>query len=320
MSGKGIGGGLKQAGRMALRRWGMAVTLVGALLVGCAQDGASAGEDWHTSSPPGLSGLAWVRDDLFVGVHDSKDEGLPRISLVRLPRSKTERGVWRPLRVSSPGSGGSIRDLESVSRIPGGRGFMFAESGQKKGKKRIFFGELRDEVMTVDAWLDWPVPVKNVEAAEICRVGPHLVFLYAERAKGQTATLIRWATLTLNPPRFGIFAEVVYAGIDPVGPGARPISALTVDGDGVLYSAACHDSGEDDGPFRSVVWRIGRIAADAKGNPLVELGEPVRLATLDGLKVESLAIRESEATGRQLFIGTDDENHGGVIRLLPPVP
>ncbi len=163
-------------------------------------------------------------------------------------------------------------------------------------------------------------PVKNVEAAEICRVGPHLVFLYAERAKGEPTTRIRWATLTLRPPRFGSFAEVVHAGVDPVGSGARPISALTVDEDGLLYSASCHDSGDDNGPFRSVVWRIGRMTVDAEGNPVVDLGEPVRLATLDGLKVESLAIRESEEQGRQLFIGTDDENHGGVIRLLPPAP
>lgn len=53
---------------------------------------------------------------------------------------------------------------------------------------------------------------------------------------------------------------------------------------------------------------------------MVGLGEPVRLATLDGLKVESLAIRQSDEQDRQLFIGTDDENHGGVIRLLAPMP
>ena len=159
------------------------MTLVGALLNGCALDGANTGENWRTSALPGLSGLTWVRDDLFVGVHDSKDEGQPRISLVRLPRSKSEGTVWRPLAIPVPGGEGSIRDLESVSRIPGDKGFMFAESGQEKGKKRIFFGELRDEVMTVDAWLDWPDPVKNIEAAEICRVGPHLVFLYADRPR-----------------------------------------------------------------------------------------------------------------------------------------
>jgi len=101
---------------------------------------------------------------------------------------------------------------------------------------------------------------------------------------------------------------------------ARPIVALAVDNAGFIYSASAYDSGNDDGPFRSVVWRIGKIIADKEGNPQVELGEGKRLATLDGLKVESIAVRETEEGGRQIYVGTDDENYGGIIRLLPRVP
>jgi hypothetical protein len=43
----------------------------------------------------------------------------------------------------------------------------------------------------------------------------------------------------------------------------------------------------------------------------------MRLATLDGLKVESIAVRESSEDGRQLYIGTDDEHYGGILRQLP---
>lgn len=48
---------------------------------------------------------------------------------------------------------------------------------------------------------------------------------------------------------------------------------------------------------------------------------PQRIATLDGFKVESLALRP-HGDGEQLFAGTDNENHGGTIRqiLLPPEP
>jgi hypothetical protein len=59
------------------------------------------------------------------------------------------------------------------------------------------------------------------------------------------------------------------------------------------------------------------MIADADGNPAVDLCENKRLATLDGLKVESIAVREPQAGVRQLYVGTDDEHYGGILRLLP---
>jgi hypothetical protein len=145
---------------------------------------------------PDLSGLVWVEDDLFIGVHDAKRNAekyyWPRVSLVRLPKS----------------------EMEGVT---------------------------------------WPVPIENVEATEVCRVGRQLVFLYAERAEGLLATKLRWAALSLNPPEIGSFKEVTYEGMDPAGKGARPIVALAVDADGFIYGASAYDPGTDDGPFRSVV-------------------------------------------------------------------
>jgi hypothetical protein len=40
------------------------------------------------------------------------------------------------------------------------------------------------------------------------------------------------------------------------------------------------------------------MIADGDGNPQVRLGENKRLANLDGLKVESIAIRESNEGGK----------------------
>ena len=44
-----------------------------------------------------------------------------------------------------------------------------------------------------------------------------------------------------------------------------------------------------------------------------------KLATLDGLKVESLAIRESKGAV-ELFAGTDDENYGSALRPIALEP
>jgi hypothetical protein len=41
------------------------------------------------------------------------------------------------------------------------------------------------------------------------------------------------------------------------------------------------------------------------------------LANLDGLKVESIVVREPIEGGKQIYVGTDDEHYGGIIRLLP---
>lgn len=277
------------------------------------------------STLPDLSGLAWVEDDLFIGVHDAKRNAekynWPRVSLLRLPVSELDGIIWQPVDLKFPGTEGPSSDLESASRIPGGRGFLFAESGQEgETARRIFFAVYRDGTLHIASQVPWPVPIENVEATEVCQVGPELVFLYAERAEGLPSTKLRWATLSLNPLEFGAFKEVTYEGVDPVGKGTRPIVALAVDSEGVIYSVSAYDSGNDDGPFRSVVWQIGKMRTDGEGSPMVELSEGKRLATLDGLKVESIAIRESENGEKSIYVGTDDEHYGGILRLLPLLP
>jgi hypothetical protein len=300
----------------------MAIALNSVIFISCTKLPDNPQNVVQASTLPDLSGLAWVKDDLFIGVHDAKRNAekyhWPRISLVRLPKSEIEGVGWHPLEVEFPGPEGPSSDLESASPIPGGKGFLFAESGQEgEGARRIFFAEYHDEKLTISSQVPWPVPVENVEAIEVCQVGEQLVFLYAERADGLPTTRLRWAPLSLNPFTFGAFNELTYEAVDPTGQGARPIVALATDSDGFIYSVSAFDSGIDDGPFRSVVWRIGRMTSDEKGMPWVELGEGERLATLDGLKVESIAVRESEDGGKQVYVGTDDEHYGGIIRLLP---
>jgi len=93
---------------------------------------------------------------------------------------------------------------------------------------------------------------------------------------------------------------------------------MDVDSAGRLYIAAAYDpkgtvSDPDNGPFRSAVYAIGRIVDDA----VVLDAEPKILGLLDGLKVESVTVRELDGE-KQIFVGTDDENYGGILRLLPP--
>lgn len=274
------------------------------------------------STLPDLSGLVWIEGDLFLGVHDAKrdpeEDTWPRLSFVRLPKSQLEGITWNPLQLEFPGPEGPSSDMESASQIPGGKGFLFAESGQEgEHNPRIFHAVYSNDKLQIESHLVWPVDVENVEATEVHQVGDQMIFLYAERAEGLLSTRLRWAPLSLNPLQIGEFEETIYEGVDPVGEGARPIVALDVDSDGFIYIASTYDSGSDDGPYRSVVWRIGKMSSDGDGNPQVSLDENERLANLDGLKVESITVREASEGGKQVYVGTDDEHYGGTMRLLP---
>lgn len=274
---------------------------------------------------PGVSGLAWVEDDLFLAVHDAKrskkQKTWPRVSLVRLPHSTNEGVTWQTLEMVLPGDEKIANDLESAARLPGGRGFLFAESGpRKKVPGRIFHAVYHQGTLKIESSVPWPVEVDNVEAIEVCEVDGQPIFIYAERAEGESSTKIRWSGFSLDPLRFGPFQGVTYTGVDPVGRNVRLVSALAVDGDGFLYIASTFDPGDDGVPFRSVVRRIGKVERDENGNPRVVLEEGERVATLDGLKVEGIAVRETGKTRKCLVVGTDDENYGGIVRPLTLLP
>jgi len=94
------------------------------------------------------------------------------------------------------------------------------------------------------------------------------------------------------------------------------VSALEIDGGGRIWAASAYAPDRDRGPFHSAVWEIGRCGAGADGGGEVTLSEsPRRVAHLDGVKTESLAM-EGSGSETQLFVGTDDEGFGGLIRRL----
>ncbi|NIS09863.1 MAG: hypothetical protein GWO07_14200 [Candidatus Dadabacteria bacterium] len=268
-----------------------------------------------------ISGIVWVEGDKFIGIHDAKNnpekKNWPRVTLLQLPKSELDGVIRTQYDLKFPGPGGTSSDMESAASIPGG-GFLFVESGQEgEGHRRIFHAVYAEGKLSIASYINWPVEIKNVEATEVHKVGDKMVFLYAERAQDMPETMLRWAELSLNPLSIGSFSEVTYSAKDPTGNGARPIVALDLDSEGNIYSVAAFDSGSDDGPYRSVVWKIGQLAENKEGKPEVKLSEPERIATLDSLKVESIAVVEAKGGTKRIYVGTDDEHYGGILRLLP---
>jgi hypothetical protein len=122
---------------------------------------------------------------------------------------------------------------------------------------------------------------------------------------------------------FGQFQSVKFPNPDPLAFN-RPLVAMDIDSIGLIHIASAFDAeaaglpDPDNGPFASAVYSIGKLIQE-NGRPKVTLFKDPKLeGFLQGFKVESIAVRESDGYGLQIFVGTDDENYGATMRLLAP--
>lgn len=163
---------------------------------------------------------------------------------------------------------------------------------------------------------EWPEPVFNVEGIAVGQVEDDYVLLYAERAQGDSTTAIQSAPLTLDPFSIGEPTSVEFTSPAVLTEDDRPVSAMEIGPGGVIHVASAFDTGDDDGPFSSSVWAIGLLVAGESGPKVELMPEPSIVAFVDGFKIEGLANITDAAGEGVLFIGTDDEDYGGVLRPL----
>jgi hypothetical protein len=279
----------------------------------------------QASDIPDLSGMAWLGDDRFLAVHDAKidgESGKPRASLISLPLDP--QGIlWKPQELCFRGL--KSNDLESAARIPGTKDILLVESGDNLGDprfQRIFKARMEGTKMQIIDVEQWPVAINNVEATAVAKLGDRFVFLFAERAENLPSTNLQWAVFDPETLSFGSFRSVAFTNPDPMAFN-RPLVAMELDSRGRIYISSTFDAEDaglpnpDNGPFSSAVFCIGELR-EVDGEPEVFLFDTPRLeGTLHGFKVESLTVREGDVYGFQIFVGTDDENYGATMRLLP---
>jgi hypothetical protein len=290
-------------------------------------DGTSA--DSHGPKLLDLSGLAWIADDVFLAVSDAKtpdEDELNRVSLLELPDSLDGMGFQS---VSLEYPGGPSNDFESAARVPQTNRVLLAESTDDNGEfQRIFLARVKQGRVWITDVAEWGsfTDVFNVESTAVAQYGSGYVFLWAERNSDEQSTHIKWTNMTLNPfmiggdvgsVEFTLPDNLVNELGHPLY--SRSIVGMELDSDRNIYTVAAFDpegsvENPDNGPFRSIVFKVGRFH---RGSVVLD-DEPSILAMVDSLKIESVAVREN-GDGMELFIGTDDENFGGILRQIPPL-
>jgi hypothetical protein len=292
------------------------------LVTACgSEDGSGAGGAQEPASVLlDLSGLAWLGGDEFVGVHDAKNPDeldRPRVSILTLA-SDSQGTLFRTVDLDWPEPLGASSDLESVAAVSGTTYILFAESGDDNDPDfhRIFLATWDGESMAIVDFVPWPVEVFNVEAIAVAAVGSGYTFVFAERAEGMPSTQIQWATFDPETLTFfGSFSSVTFENPDP-DRANRPVVGMEIDSHGNVYVVSAFDPDVDDGPFRSSVYVAGRFVDEGNGPQLILNEEPVVVGHIDGFKTESVTVREIDGVV-EVFIGTDDENLGNVLRPLP---
>ena len=288
-------------------------------------------EDPH----PGYSGMAQLKQNKYVVVHDAKtEEDGPRLGIVKIRKDRTPK--YEILEIMDwKHEDGRSNDLESICALPGRSGeFLLAESGYRKQRfGRLFHIAVHKKSARVLSVLALPLVADNTKRnngdnfeglACVSHQEGRVLVVLGERggSKLYPSGVLRWgwfdsATGTLTWPDDGTKGKVITApGQWLHGESKRDIGDLYFDNTGVLWAVATEDAG-DAGPFRSVIYQVATILDNPKDPlQLIQDGRPFWI--LDGLKIEALSGPAGIPGEGPLSIGSEDENYGGVWRPLYP--
>jgi len=291
------------------------------VLLGCVLHLWSA-HSFASDAWPGASGIALIDAARVVSVHDIKprtsDGSNGWLGVFDLPAGKGNPLSWRHLDSNLAEVSPLPRDIESISHVPGTSSILIGESGViGTNQQRLFQLVEVGSQWKVTRVFDWPWPVSNTEGMEVCRVADHDYFVSAERSDGASFVNLVWSRVDTTSWRFG---EVFRTRFSPLAlkaqPGQRLISSLSCDEAGNLYGAAAFDPGNDSGPFRSVVFEIGKFHEGGDSIELRISPQPLHLM-VPGFKVEGLVVRKGrDGSGTRVLIATDDEGMGASIRWI----
>ncbi|MDA7893381.1 hypothetical protein N9B38_00550 [bacterium] len=283
-------------------------------------------EKHQTPQLADLSGLAWIEGETFIGVHDAKTDDAeilkPRIAQLQLPQNLSGL-AYEDRHLTFDGT--TPNDLESIAKIPGSTEYLLVESGDSMHDpsiQRIFKATLRNGELEIISQTQWPVKITNVEGTAVAKLGSVYVFVFAERAENQSSTDLCWVKFEPVTMKFAKQVNRIKFSSPDSKRFNRVIVGLDIDNHGHIYSVSAFDAesaglpNPDNGPYASGVYKIGTIKLQNDAPTIQLYAKPIEHALVDGFKIESIAVRKTDSSQLQLFIGTDDENYGGTLRQL----
>ena len=280
----------------------------------------------------GYSGMTKIGKTKYLVVLDTKSfQDEERVALVTINEDgisvdKLKIKDWKHKQ-------GKASDLESVCDVPCTKDeYLLVESGYWNGKfGRIFHVKLKDEKLKVLEVYKLPgispggkdnPNGDNFEGVACVKNGKNLYVIIGERG-GTTRFpngLLRIGILNKKKDKIDwqTYADYTVEAILPKSVdkplAMRTITDLYLEDDGRLFAAAAVDD-SDIGPFKSVVYELGRVSF-SKGKLKIKQSKNKHVYTLDGFKVEALSKSPDFMLNSTLCIGTEDEVFGGQWRAL----
>ncbi len=305
---------------------------------------ACAGSRQQALNIRDISGMTKIDANTYLIANDQKAHKVSRTHLGVLRfREQTAAGEaplqYQPVELRNWPAGLSVpSDIEALTALPGdGESILAAESGYYKGDfGRIFHLRLtRNDAQWQAEYLGHFTPfaaesegfttpsAQQIEGVAAFAFGASRIgLILARRGSPKAPAELVWGELKRDGNALQ-FAELGRADI-PLGYrrfGTRGAGDVFLHWDvegktAEIWCVATRDEG-DDGPFASVIYRVGSLRR-AQSSFSLRLDRAELLWRLDGLKVEALAAPPEAVTGSVLSIGTDDERYPAVWRALMP--
>ncbi|BDX06121.1 hypothetical protein [Planctobacterium marinum] len=278
----------------------------------------------------GFSGMAYMGNNQYLVVVDTKNHK-PGVRLGTLQIKNGQAPKFSPVDVKDWGHPhGAASDLESACKIPDSENqYLVSESGTWKGKfGRIFWLEIVENQASVKNVFQLPILINSDETTQgsnyegmLCvKNANRLHILMGER--GGTAAIpdgyLLQGVLNLATNQLSWLPESEFKYVakgrtllSDSMPG-RSISDLYLENNIIWASATQDDS--DMGPFNSVIYAVGKLTFE-QGRLIVSATKQQHW-NVAGLKIEALAQAPESFPNARLSYGSEDEDFGGIWRLL----
>ena len=266
--------------------------------------------EWHLVGQgitEGISGLALIAADAneasFIAVHDNKQPGEKRLSIVRRRGNEVDARplAWtgEPLPV----------DLEAICRQPNAPATFLALTSRGAVYRFTLRGDTEVSFDPTPVGVPNSAEERQFESFDVQRIGTQTFACWAERGD-KTALGVIFCS-TFDPPTltFGEPAPLEVRAPWPVEH-TRHVSDVRLLSDGTILAASAADPG-NDGPFSGAVFVAGTLQPTADRPQLTTAQPTTRLFTTTTHKIEAIEVVPGPDGG--LLIGSDDENLGAAV-------